>query len=647
MMITGVWAGEPAEKRARSAHRKRRLRIALTLFGVLLFGVFAFFTGGGAARANTSDFTFDSFHADYLLERQTNGDAVLTATETMVARFPDFDQNRGVLRAIPRTYQRASLGIDVRSVTDDRGEPIPYESEVEGDFLVLRIGDPETYVHGVHTYVITYTARNVVRDFSEAEVQEFYWDVNGTGWQQPFAATSMTLRLGDGLAPSLTGAASCYEGSQASTQRCEVHRTDDGFAAQSTGRLGPAQTLTVSVGFAPGTFAPPFVLRDQWYAVFLLDWLPWVVAGLVGLHTAASAVTRFGVLRHAPGRGIIVPEYEPPERVDPLVAGALLGTPQRGFAGFLTRLALFGQARLLVNPKARKRQRVSLALTGQPLTGLTANEQSAYRKLFASTAAPSVVPLSGADKKLITRIGAVMKRQQTDLVSAGWVAKRRTPIPTWVNRAVGWAVVLLIGWAFFATFIWGELTQALLFGAVLAGVCGWITTRLQRPVLRRTAEGTRAVEHLQGLRMYIQLAEADRLRLLQGPLTADREGEGSGAGAGAGSEHGAIVRIYEQLLPYAILFGLEREWAAETSRLFASEGEGSERWGELLRADSLSSVAASASWAASARSLRQATATTGASGRSWFSSSSSGSSSGSSGGGFAGGGGGGGGGGGW
>lgn len=614
-------------------------RIALTLLGVLLIGMVSFFASGASAQADTSDFTFDSFRADYLLERGEGAEARLTVTETMVARFPEFDQNHGIERAIPRTYERASLGIEVHSVTDGGGKPIPYESEVEGDFLLLRIGDPEAYVHGEQTYAITYTARNVVRDFGEAGVQEWYWDVNGTGWQQPFAATSMTLRLGEGLAPGLTGAASCYEGGDGSTRRCEMQRTDLGFAAEATGRLGPGQTLTVSVGFAPGTFAPQFVLRDQWYAVFLLDWLPWVIAGMVGLHTAASAVIRFGVLRHAPGRGIIVPEYEPPEHIDPLVAGALLGSPQRGFAGFLTRLALFGQARLLVNPGARKRERVSLALTEQPLTGLTPNEQATYQVLFKSMGAPAVVRLSGTDRALVSRISTVLLQQQTGLVSTGLMAKRTMSFPKWVNRASAWLVALLIVWALVAIFVWGELTQAILFGAVLAAVCGWITTRLQRPVLRRTAAGAQVFEHLHGLRMYMQLAEADRLRLLQGPLTADRDG--------VGTAHGEIVHIYEQLLPYAVLFGLEREWAAETSRLFTEE-QAASAWTDLLRADTLGVVASSATWAASARSIRQATAaTTGASGQSWFGSSSSGSSSGSSGGGYAGGGGGGGGGGGW
>ena len=56
--------------------------------------------------------------------------------------------------------------------------------------------------------------------------------------------------------------------------------------------------------------------------------------------------------------------------------------------------------------------------------------------------------------------------------------------------------------------------------------------------------------HLDGIRQYLSLAEADRLRVLQSP-----------AGARQGVD-GEVARfaLSERLLPYAILFGLEKEW---------------------------------------------------------------------------------------
>jgi ABC-type glycerol-3-phosphate transport system substrate-binding protein len=63
-----------------------------------------------AASADTSDFTFDSFDADYTITRADDGTSHLDVVETIVARFPDFDQNRGIIRAIPSDYDGVDLG---------------------------------------------------------------------------------------------------------------------------------------------------------------------------------------------------------------------------------------------------------------------------------------------------------------------------------------------------------------------------------------------------------------------------------------------------------------------------------------------------------------------------------------------------------
>ena len=62
-----------------------------------------------AAPTGVDDFTFDSFDADYTLTRADDGTSRLRAVETIVAVFPETDQNRGIRRAIPDTYQGQPL----------------------------------------------------------------------------------------------------------------------------------------------------------------------------------------------------------------------------------------------------------------------------------------------------------------------------------------------------------------------------------------------------------------------------------------------------------------------------------------------------------------------------------------------------------
>ena len=76
-----------------------------------------------------------------------------------------------------------------------------------------------------------------------------------------------------------------------------------------------------------------------------------------------------------------------------------------------------------------------------------------------------------------------------------------------------------------------------------------------------TAEGSKLYDQLIGLKMYIQLAEADRLQMLQSISGADKV---------TTSDGNQIVKIYERLLPYAVLFGLEKQWAAELAKYYGT-----------------------------------------------------------------------------
>jgi hypothetical protein len=67
-----------------------------------------------------------------------------------------------------------------------------------------------------------------------------------------------------------------------------------------------------------------------------------------------------------------------------------------------------------------------------------------------------------------------------------------------------------------------------------------------QPVLP-TAKADPIVDRLWGIRDYIALAEQDRFRALQGPDTAQRSALD-------------VLLLNEKLLPYALLFGLEKEW---------------------------------------------------------------------------------------
>ena len=124
-----------------------------------------------AVSADTSDFSFSLYAGEYFLDRDDTGHSTLRTVETFVAEFPDFDQNRGIIRAIPNDYDGVPLNTTVESVTDARGDAVYFESSTVNGFTELALGTDE-FVRGTQTYVISYTQQNVVRAFADTNDDE-------------------------------------------------------------------------------------------------------------------------------------------------------------------------------------------------------------------------------------------------------------------------------------------------------------------------------------------------------------------------------------------------------------------------------------------------------------------------------------------
>ncbi|HIT76597.1 MAG TPA: DUF2207 domain-containing protein, partial [Candidatus Avipropionibacterium avicola] len=119
-------------------------------------------------------FSYSSWRSELDLSKDSAGDATLTVTETLVARFPDRDQNKGIVRGIPTKYRSA---IDDVSVTDGDGNSVPYTTEFdyENNVYWILTGNDD-YVRGEQTYVIHYTFSDAMVSTPTSAVQELYWN---------------------------------------------------------------------------------------------------------------------------------------------------------------------------------------------------------------------------------------------------------------------------------------------------------------------------------------------------------------------------------------------------------------------------------------------------------------------------------------
>jgi uncharacterized membrane protein YgcG len=508
------------------------------------------------------DFSFSSMSAEYLLGRDDEGHSTLTTTETLVAEFPDIDQNRGIRRNIPTHYRDQPTELTIESVTDETGAELDYDTETISDdsdagFLSVTIADDD-FVRGEQTYVIRYTQRNVILFPDDSTDEEFYWEVNGTGWAQPFDAVTATVRVAPDLVADLTGRAVCYQGGSASGTECdglESAADGDEFVIEATARdLAPREGLTVAVGFTEGTFVP----RDDSFTAN-----PFPLAGLLAvLATLAAGIVavtaRFTRWRNAPGRPTIIPEYLPPAGTNLLQAGDVLGAraTSRALTAQFLQFAVRGNVRVL---EGDGKNHFLLELRSRD--GLDETERGVLDALFpADKSIGAVRDLKKSSSKLGTALQKVRALAAKRMLSDGLREKRGGALRRWLIATTLIAGVIAIGASIAALVTevaagWPALFLAL---AVLVVI---VTLAFLIDVRPLTARGAELRDYLKGVTVYISLAEADRLRVLQSPQGALRTPYRPADTGPVTTEPVQVLKLYEKLLPIAVLTGEEKQWS--------------------------------------------------------------------------------------
>ncbi|MBL3698092.1 DUF2207 family protein [Leucobacter luti] len=538
----------------------RRIRFALvSLIAGCAIALTAVCAAAPAALAdadpNVENFSYSSWDVAVDLDVTAEGRAVAHITETLVAEFPETNQNRGIVRLVPQEYLGARTDPRDFTVTDAAGAALPFEvsrdSDDTGDSALVGVltGD-DRFVHGTQEYVISYTVDDVVVHRDDATADEFYWDLIPLNRAQPIAAASATVTFSAALADHLTGAQRCYLGTYESRNECAVAPADeDGTVAIGPVPLAADEGLTVAIGLQPGTVVQPETRLPN----FALDTLPLVIGGgaLVTSSVGAIAVARMSRKRR--GTRPVVAQYDVPITLPPLIAGPIVGAAKPTPPAEIVHLALLGATRIedaVPDPDAKRASKspeLAIRLL-DPTAAADPLDAAAVTKLFPSGEVGTVFAVPKGDTKFGERMARLASAGSKAAEDRGYFERVHSPL----GRILGWvslALVVVLA-VLIALGITNRLSLTPVFAIVIAvvtlilGIVGLVRHRVLTPL------GAETRNYLLGVREFIRVAEADRIAMLQSTATAERR-------AVAGAE---VIELYERLLPYAMLFGLEKAW---------------------------------------------------------------------------------------
>lgn len=528
----------------RIGYKIKRLRLWIAVV-LLVAAALAFGAPLGIAHADTNDFVITNFTSNETLTK-ADPQGELHIVERISVNFTD--NNHGITRAIPNSYKGNSLQFHLNSVTSTSGAPTEVSTSTQNGNTVLRIGNPNRTVTGPQEYTIDYTLKNVITFYKDHD--ELYWDVNGDQWDQSAELVKTTLVVPDGIKLAPQGLA-CYTGDYGSkASDCTIQMSGNQIQASAT-NLAPNQTLTYVVGFQTGYFTP-----YSWYDKLHKYLIPLAEAVLLPLVVFCIAFwywLKNG--RDARGTGIIVPQYDTPDGLRPLEVGTIIDfkVDNRDITATIIDLAVRRYIKIIEAKHdhllRKDTQTYTLELTNADSSNLNSNERAIIGAIFPQNTVGEQASLSDLKNKFYTTAKSVRENVEFMLTTLGYF--RKNPLKSGKVLKFFFPVVVI-----FLIYSGAHFGVALAFGILAAAVIAYL---FGRAMPSRTAKGVAADEHIQGLKLYLKVAEAARLQKLQSPNAPYGEQTG---------EPVKTVQLFEKLLPYAMVLSVEKEWAKQFETIY-------------------------------------------------------------------------------
>jgi uncharacterized membrane protein len=604
-----------------------------------------------------------------------NEDASMEVLETIQVYANGNKIKRGIYRDFPTKYKddygnNVKIRFDILEVLRD-GSLENYHTEKLSNGVRVYFGRSDYFLPaGKYTYTFKYRTDRQIGYFDKFD--ELYWNVTGNGWEFLIEKASAIVNFPEPVSSddlklfAYTG----YSGFKAKDFKAEIIDFKK-VQFETTHFLAPKEGLTIVVNFPKGLIYEP-ALSDK-VKYFIQDNLH-IVLGLIGIIIILLYYLIIWIrVGKDPSRGLIIPLYEPPSGISPAAARFIMemGYDDKIFTSAIVSLAVKG---FLIIEEDGKDYTLVKSKSNKPLTG---DESAVFNKLsFQNKNGKQILEIEQKNHTILQSaikglknslknsfeksyfltnmkyfvVGIIISiivifisniqgsgEQLFALVwvsiwSFGVTALLFSVYKAWkgaLNKRRG--KVTALGGAIFITifsipFIAGEIAGLYLFSyagspimIIIVGLVVVLNIVFYHLLKAPTLLGRRLMDKIEGFKMYLGVAEKDRLDSLKEPQKTPE--------------------LFELFLPYALALNVENQWAEKFSDILSVAGQGSSVYKPGWYSGTSWSTLGASGFASSLSSSFSSSVSS--------SSTAPGSSSGSGGGGSSGGGGGGGGGGGW
>jgi uncharacterized membrane protein YgcG len=549
----------------------------------------------GAGLGAQADERILHFASEIVVDR----DGTLTVTETIRVRAEGNQIKRGIFRDIPLTAESASgriyqVGFELLSVQQD-GEPAPHFTRRNGAGMRIYVGEESVFLQpGVYTYTIRYRTDRQIRFFDDHD--EVYWNATGNEWNFAIDEAVARVVLPDGVKATDWTAYTGPFGETWQNYTTEAAGGGSEVVFTTTQRLWYQEGLTVVVAMPAGSIARPSGAERMQY--FLSDYRSELIGGVgIGLVLVYYLVAWWMVGRD-PEPGVVFPRFKPPAGISPALSKYIVN---RGFGdgGWVALSA----ACLSLAVKKRLRledddgdMTLTLDREGRedhvPGFGLPKGE-AALESFLSGRGTP--LPLNKDNGMSIKALGTKFRTAiEKESRNVFFKANRGFLVPGLILSIVtivalfafgrmqpgqeGFVIIFLVFCVFASVIAVNlgrvifrlasmKLRMALVFAAFAlamggAGVAaynvnGGFESLPVMPLIAAvlvafnilfffligapTAMGRQALDEIEGLKLYLSVAEKDRLNMAEAPDMS--------------TVH------FEELLPYAVALGVEKPWA--------------------------------------------------------------------------------------